>query len=358
MTKTDDNRDSLFESGLSTNGNPFRTTPMVITFNALSFNPKFKTTDEQSIQSSHHFHYKSNKIIYRNAKATFDYCKAVPITQHNTANAEFIFRHKFSIRNIPNYKATINLQELFSKFNDIKIRNNEELRDFLYDTLDFGEDIQFDMNKPFTTNMRLYADFITLTTGIIMSCIEGNHRMYTAISSLMGITDRFPLNKEKDFNTNRILPENCSILKHQDMHIVTFIYRKEETFNFKSLIEKAQSMSRKYTKSMDTKINGNWDEYMRITSQKLKDLKIFTRNSDMRKHEYVKKKTDSAKNTYLLQKIEEIFTALTKTFDYMPLKANINVTETEIEDLLNYRQTAKFSIINRLPAKVSKKKQI
>ena len=39
----------------------------------------------------------------------------------------------------------------------------------------------------------------------------------------------------------------------------------------------------------------------------------------------------------------------------MPLKANINVTETEIEDLLNYRQTAKFSIINRLPAKVSKK---
>ena len=85
----------------------------------------------------------------------------------------------------------------------------------------------------------------------------------------MGITDRFPLNKEKDFNTNRILPESCSILKHQDMHIVTFIYKNEETFSFKNLIEKAQSMSRKYTKSMDTKINDNWDKYMRITFQKL-----------------------------------------------------------------------------------------
>ena len=114
--------------------------------------------------------------------------------------------------------------------------------------------------------------------------------MYTVISSLMGLTESFPLNKETDFNTNRILPEDCSILKHQDMHIVIFIYKNEKTFNFKSLIEKAQNMSRKYTKSMDTKINSNWDEYMRSTSLKLKDLKIFTWNSDMRKHEYVKKK--------------------------------------------------------------------
>ena len=144
---------------------------MVITFNALSFNPKFKTTDEHSIQSSHHFHYKKNKVKYRNAKATFDYCKVIPITHQSTTNAEFIFSHEFSIRNIPTYKATVNLQELFSKFSDIKIRNNEELRDFLCNTLDFGEGIKYNMNKSFTTNIRLYADFITITMDIIMSCI-------------------------------------------------------------------------------------------------------------------------------------------------------------------------------------------
>ena len=145
------------------------------------------------------------------------------------------------------------------------------------------------MNKPFATNMRLYADFIILTTGIIMSCIEGNHQLYTAISTLMGISKNFPLHKEADFDTDRVLPQDCSILKQQDMHIITFIYKDDETFNTKNLVDTAQNMSRKYTKSMDTKINGNWDEYMRITSQKLRHLQIFTRNSDMKKHKYVSK---------------------------------------------------------------------
>ena len=62
MTKQSKTKDSLMESGLSCVGNPFRTTPLVITFNTISFSDKYKTPDEHTIQSSHHFYYKKGKI--------------------------------------------------------------------------------------------------------------------------------------------------------------------------------------------------------------------------------------------------------------------------------------------------------
>ena len=109
---------------------------------------------------------------------------------------------------------------------------------------------------------------------------------------------------------------------------------------------------------METKINGDWDEYMRITSQKLKPIIVFPKGIDMRKHEYENEKTDAARNTHLARKLEEIFCELTKTFDYMPLKANVNISNTEIEELLNYRQTGKLSSFYQLDNTIIKSNSI
>ena len=50
---------------------------------------------------------------------------------------------------------------------------------------------------------------------------------------------------------------------------------------------------------------------------------------------------------------KEIFLQLTQTFDDMPLKANIHVTDEEIQQLEDYRENGKFSIINQFLSHVS-----
>ena len=150
----------------------------------------------------------------------------IPLTKQNTINTEFIFRHKFTTYTISNTnQENIDIKGLFEKFKDINIRNNEELRYFLIDVLDLGEGINFDANKPFATNLRLYSDFIVLITGICMSCIEGNHRMYTATSLLMNINESFPLHEENDYIERYEIKDECCIKLKQDMNIISIPYQ-------------------------------------------------------------------------------------------------------------------------------------
>ena len=203
-------------------------------------------------------------------------------------NAEFIFRHKFTTYTISNTnQEIIDIKGLFEKFKDINIRNNKELRYFLIDVLDLGEGINFDANKLFATNLRLYSDFIVLIIGICMSCIKGNHRMYTATSLLMNINESFPLHEENDYIKRYEIKDECCIKLKQDMNIISIPYHN---FSLKNIIEKARVVSKIFMRSQDTKITSTWDEYMRKTSEKLTHTSVLETNMDMRKHEYMEKK--------------------------------------------------------------------
>ena len=136
------------------------------------------------------------------------------------------------------------------------------------------------------------------------------------------------------------------------MHIITFPFPNRK-YKQKKLIKSGKYMSRKCMKNQETKINGKWDEYMRRTSQRLETINAFETCSDMRKYEYIISKNQTVAQTQIGQLNKEIFMLLTKTFDDMPLKANIYVTDEEIQQLEDYREKGKFSIINRIPSHVS-----
>ena len=357
---------SLYEAGLS-QGDSFRNTPLIMTFNILTFEDNERgsplTDYTHNIQSSHYFKYEETNKTYQNARASLTNAKAVPLTSRNTTLAEFMFDHKFS--KYQAYKTdseikmqdNINITELFEKFKDSSIVNNETLKAFLLEDLDLGTGITFNMDERFATNLRLYSDFVMMTSGIFMSCIEGNHRLYTAMSTLIGIENSFPLVNNADFKTDIRIPNNCSILRPHDMHIITFPFPNKK-YKQKKLIKSGKYMSRKCMKNQETKISGKWDEYMRRTSQRLETISTFETCIDMRKYEYIVSKNFTVAQTQLGQLNREIFMLLTKTFDDMPLKANIYVTDEEIQQLEDYRNSGKFSIINRLPSHVSSVIQI
>ena len=58
------------------------------------------------------------------------------------------------------------------------------------------------------------------TSGLLGSCIEGNHRLYTALKALGIIKDVLPI-KEDTENELKEVSESACILKSQSIEVVT-----------------------------------------------------------------------------------------------------------------------------------------
>ena len=116
-------------------------------------------------------------------------------------------------------------------------------------------------------------------------------------------------------------------------------------------------MSRKFMKNQETRITGKWDEYMRRASHKLMNIIGFETSKEMRKHNYITSKTQKVKTTRMMILSRELFIQLISTFEDIPLKANINVTEEEKTNFEDYRDKGSFSIVCQIPSHVSSLQQ-
>ena len=172
---------SLYDAALSEKENAFQYTYMAFMFHHIKTTEESNTQDE-CIQSQHYINFKKEEGITENCKLYSTKLTATDLTQENIKAAEVLFNYKFKLFNTNDGERNkADMGAFFRNFSNIQIRNNKELFIFLSETLNWGQNIPFNNDIKFGTNLKIYSNFVSQTSALLGSCIEGNHRLYTAL---------------------------------------------------------------------------------------------------------------------------------------------------------------------------------
>ena len=123
-----------------------------------------------------------------------------------------------------------------------------------------GEKLPFDQDLKFTINLKLYSNFVALTSQLFMSCIEGNHQMYTALNILEIITTKLPIQLEDKDPPPEISEDTC-IMKTQNVEVVTLLPHL-----IQDQIAAGKTISKNFIADKHTLIVAAWsDWFIKIT---------------------------------------------------------------------------------------------
>ena len=178
-------------------------------------------TQDECIQSQHYINFKKEEGITENCKLYSTKLTATDLTQENIKAAEVLFNYKFKLFNTNDGERNkADMGAFFRNFSNIQIRNNKELFIFLSETLNWGQNIPFNNDIKFGTNLKIYSNFVSQTSGLLGSCIEGNHCLYTALKALGIIKDVLPIKEDTESELKEVSESACS-LKSQSIEVVT-----------------------------------------------------------------------------------------------------------------------------------------
>ena len=125
-----------------------------------------------------------------------------------------------------------------------------------------GEKLPFDQDLKFTINLKLYSNFVALTSQLFMSCIEGNHQMYTALNILEIITTKLPIQLEEKDPPPEISEDTC-IMKTQNVEVVTLLPHR-----IQDQIAAGKTISNNFIADKHTLIVAAWsDWFIKITEE-------------------------------------------------------------------------------------------
>ena len=190
-----------------------------------------------------------------------------------------------------------------------------------------GEKLPFDHDLKFTTNLKLYSNFVALTSQLFMSCIEGNHRMYTALNILEIIKRKLPIQLEDEDPPQEISEDTC-IMKPQSVEVVTLL-----PHSIQDQIEEGKTIAKKFIGDKQTLIVDDWcDWFVKIVDEWNPEDKHFEPHDLYKANHHTQTPLK-----YLIDGYKYMWEHLVKNFDWFPIKEQISATPEKLEQLKNLR---------------------
>ena len=166
---------SLREAAMNTTENSFQYSYLALTFHHLTTKEE-EFPLETCLRSQHYVSYEDkSQRKTENCKLMSTRTSGTKLNQDNIKAAEIIFNYDFEYFDTDDENNLVDMGAFIKHFSDVTLRSNSELYTFLSRRFAWGEELPFDNDLKFTTNLKLYSNFVALTSQLFMSCIEGNH---------------------------------------------------------------------------------------------------------------------------------------------------------------------------------------
>ena len=312
---------SLKEAALDTTGNSLSNTQMALSFHRIVYEEDSRINrrmaNKGGVQSQHYFDFQSEIGYLKDCKLYTSGITATTPNQNNILAAELIFNHKFDYYELDDTSKRINMTPLIKKLSDQKITNNDKLYSFLNETLGFGDEFYFDKSNNFCTNLKLYSDFVSLTSGIIMSCIEGNHRLYAALRQL-GMVNGIICDSDRSTSTPASINPNAAIMQDQLIDIISF---RDGTIG--EQVADGIKISKKFISDKNTFIPSGWSEYVLSKIEYIKQHATYDTLVDLRYAPYCDKADSQVSTIRLVKQYKQLFEHMCNDFNSFPVSESI-----------------------------------
>ena len=190
-----------------------------------------------------------------------------------------------------------------------------------------GGKLPFDHDLKFTTNLKLYSNFVALTSQLFMSCIEGNHRMYTALNILEIITTKLPIQLEDKDPPPEISEDTC-IMKTQNVEVVTLL-----PHTIQDQIATGKTISENFIADKHTLIVAAWSDWFIKITEDWNPEDLHKRPQQLYEaHHYTQNPIN-----YLIDKYKYMWEHLVDNFDFFPIEEQISTTQDRLEKLRKLR---------------------